>query len=73
MKGYELRVESVSNEMAKRCILWRFQGGGTANRFKKCLVKVHARGNFSRWASGAEEGGSKLGRLGLKLKTRTSL
>ena len=36
-------------------------------------VKVHGRGHFLEWTSGAEEEGSKLGRLGLKLKTRTSL
>ena len=59
-------------ELAKRCILWRFQGG-YSQPFQKMPVKVHAHGNFSRWASGAEEVGSKLGRLGLKLKTRTSL
>ena len=48
-------------------------GGGEAKRGHDLPVKVHGRGHFSRWASGAEEGGSKLGRLGLKLKTRTSL
>ena len=45
--------------------------GGPSQR--KMPVKVHGRGLFLEWTSGAEEEGSKLGRLALKLKTRSSL
>ena len=47
--------------------------GGVQPTVSKNACEVSRTWEFFKMTSGAEEEGSKLGRLGLKLKTRTSL